>query len=175
MMFMVRLSVGFCSHDGRAPCHTYGARVRYDRGVMNEANEKTKFDTSRPFIAIVPGEEEGGYFERTHGVYLVNPLDEPLTNVYEHIGGFFSDDGGVIEATPKTHGPYDVQSHSVLRLEVSSEDELDEFVCWWRISYDLGGEHHEVHFSAGKGLRGAKLADVCPILNRRAFLVGRGS
>ena len=65
---------------------------------MNETNEKKQFDTTQPFIAIVLDEVDGSYFTPTHGVYFVNPLESPLTNVYERVGGFFSDDDGVIRA-----------------------------------------------------------------------------
>lgn len=43
---------------------------------MNETNNDTKFDTAQPFMAIITDEVQGEYFDRTHGVYLVKPLDK---------------------------------------------------------------------------------------------------
>lgn len=138
---------------------------------MNETNEKTRFDTSRPFMAIIPHEVKGGYFSPTHGVYLVNPLDEPLKNVREQIGGFFSTEDSVVEANTKTKGPFEIEPHSALQFEVTSQDEFDEFVCWWSIAYELGAKPHVVQFSAGKGLSGTEAIDNCPVLNTQALIV----
>jgi hypothetical protein len=140
---------------------------------MNDTNEKTKFDTTQPFIAIVLNEVEGSYFTPTHGVYLVNPLERPLANVYERVGGFFSDDDGVIEAQPKTHGPYTVDARSALHLETSSDDEFDELDCWWSIAYEVEGEKRKAVFDAGKGLRSTTRVEDCPVLGRPALVVGR--
>lgn len=140
---------------------------------MNETNEKTKFDTTRPFMAIIPDEVEGSQFTPTHGVYLVNPLDAPLSNVLERIGGFFSDDDGVIEAQPNVERFPDIAPRSALQLEMTSLDEFYEFVCWWSISYTVNGETHRATFDAGKALSDTEWIDVCPVLNRRALLVSR--
>lgn len=138
---------------------------------MSETNEKTQFNTMRPFMAIVPDEVDGSYFSETHGVYLVNPLDHALCNVYESIGGFFSTEDGVIEANPKTKGPFEIQPHSALLFERTSRDEFDELVCWWSVAYDAGGVHYTARFSAGKALRDTEWIDVCPVLGRRALIV----
>jgi hypothetical protein len=132
---------------------------------MNERNE--------PFIAIVPHEARGEYFDRTHAVYLVNPLDATLANVYERVGGFFSTEEGVIEAQPNTTGPFEIAPRSAHLLEMSSQDEFDELVCWWSIAYEVNGEQRERTFSAGKALSNTTEILVCPILNRPALLVGR--
>lgn len=126
-------------------------------------------DTTKPFIAIVPL-KRSGYFNPTHSVYLINPLDEPLTNVYEELGGWFSDEDGVIHSEPNRKGPYTVKPHSKRHLETSSMDEFDEFTCWWEISYDVKGKSHRVQFSAGRGLNSTVPIEICPILNRRALL-----
>ena len=140
---------------------------------MNEKNEQEKFDTSRPFVAIVPDEQDGGYFEATNGVYLVNPLNEPLTNAFERVGGFFSDDDGVIEADEKTTGPFEVAPHAAHLLEYTSQDEFDELDCWWALSYEVGGKRCTARFDAGKRLSDTQHVDVCPVLNRPALIAER--
>jgi hypothetical protein len=141
---------------------------------MNDTNEKRQFDTSQPFLAIVPDEVLGDpYFDKTYGVYLVNPLERRITNVYERIGGFFSTEAGVIEAKPGTNGPFEVEPCSAHLLERTSYDEFAEFVCWWSITYELDGERHAAAFNAGKALRDTEEIDQCPILDRSALLVSR--
>lgn len=133
--------------------------------------EKT-FDVSRPFMAIVP--HEGDYFDPTHIVYLVNPTHGALSNIYEATSGSFSDDHTTYETIPKPpRGPYTLLSRSALQLESSSQDELDELLCGWEITYELDGAQNHVAFSAGKGLGTTKQLDVCPILNCSALLLMR--
>lgn len=139
---------------------------------MNETNEQQKFDTTQPFIAIVMDDVAGGYFDRTHAVYLVNPLDAPLTGVRESAGGFFSTEENVIEADPKTKPAFDLGPHAAHLLEYTSSDEFDELVCWWSIAHELNGQRHVRTFDAGKGLRATQSVDVCPVLNRSARIVG---
>jgi hypothetical protein len=140
---------------------------------MNETNEEEKFDLTRPFIAIVPDEVEGGYFEKTHAVYLVNPLGVPLSGARERIGGYFSTDERVIEADTKMNPPFDLAPHSAHLLERTSQDEFDELSCWWSIAYESNGQQHVQVFDAGKGLRGTHYVENCPVLNRSALIAGR--
>lgn len=130
-------------------------------------------DITQPFLAIVPDAAEGGYFDPTHAVYLVNPLGEALENVVETTGGFFSGDDGVVEAEPRSKGPYTVAPGSAFELERSSQDEFDELVCWWEIVYEFAGSRREVQFSAGKRLSETVVDDACPFLGCRALLPTR--
>lgn len=140
---------------------------------MNQRNDEEKFDLTRPFIAIVLDDVEGGYFDKTHAVYLVNPLDVPLNGVRERIGGYFSTEERVIEADEKNSPPFDLARRAVHVLERTSQDEFDELVCWWSIAYEIVGQPHVRTFDAGKGLRGTRYVENCPVLNRGALIVGR--
>lgn len=138
---------------------------------MSGSSDEAQFDTTRPFIAIVPYEIPGDFFDPTEGVYLVNPLDVALTNTYERIGGFFSTEDTVLEASPRTKGPWDIEPRSALLLEMSSIDEFYELVCWWTIEYEIAGQKHSIQFHAGKALRQTRAIENCPVLNRKALLV----
>jgi hypothetical protein len=137
-------------------------------------NEDT-VDLSSPFLAIVPEAADGGYFDKTNAVYLVNPLDSELTNVAIRTGGFFSDDEGVIEAKPVDMEPLNVAAHSAEVIEMTSSDEFDELDCWWNIAYTVDGERKRASFDAGKGLRGTTWVEDVPVLGRGACVVTQAS
>lgn len=135
---------------------------------------ETLFDTSRPFLAIVPNSAEGDYFDQTNAVYLVNPLELELTNVAIRTGGFFSDEYGVYEATPVDRESMSVPAHRAKVIEMTSGDEFDEFVCWCTISYDVGAERKTIAFNAGKRKSETQWLDNLPVLDAGGRVVSRG-
>jgi hypothetical protein len=115
-----------------------------------------KFITSLPFIAI-RSDLAGGPLEKTEGEYVINPLPVAITDVTVRIGGFFSDDDGVVEANPKVYALETVNAYSAERFTFSTSDEYDEFVCWWELKYTIAGQEYSAEFSTGESLSDAKV------------------
>jgi hypothetical protein len=61
-----------------------------------------EINTTLPFIAI-RHDLDGTAYKRTEGEYIVNPLPIEITDVRIDLGGFMSDDAGVIESNPNQH------------------------------------------------------------------------
>lgn len=132
------------------------------------------YDIDRPFLAICNDQEPRPgrtvYFESTFGVYLINPLAEPLFEVSTSPSGFFSTDHDVIVSVPKTSDIPDIGPRSYRLIETTSQDEFDELVCSWTIAYRIGERSYTRSFGAGKALQTTQWCDEIPILGKPGLL-----
>ena len=136
--------------------------------IYKGENVKAKPDTTQPFLVIA-----GGTPKEWHPptLWLVNPTDVAMTEIHVETGGHYSDpDVGVVES--KGH-PKDVDRldpAAMLALEEIDDDELYDFVVWWRIEYTSGGERRRQMFSLFKN-QDAIWTESIPVLNRPGWLI----
>jgi hypothetical protein len=136
------------------------------------------YDTTTPFLAICGDRTEDGtgYHDKTNSVYLINPTDVNLENVETETGGWYSDvEDGVITADggpPEKWGTLGARSY--VRIEATDDAEFDEFVIWWKISFDVNGERKNLQFSTFKGTDFTGCQQI-PMLGKGGRLVKRSA
>lgn len=131
-----------------------------------EKDTKTWTNIAEPFLATRAGRDD-----RHTRVLLVNPTGYDLTDVRIETGGHYSDDAGVAQATgtPKTFER--VAAGGWVEVEEPDDDELEEFVVWWTVSF-AGTPAATLHFALFKGRDGVGIADV-PVVGGGGALIPR--
>lgn len=134
------------------------------------------YDTTTPFLAICGDRTEDGegYYDKTYSVYLINPTDLDLENVVTSTGGHYTagDDLLIAEGgPPKQWGT--LPARSLVCIEATSDDEIDELVIWWNVAFEVTQERQTLHFGAFKGLADSRSCPDIPILGRGGVLVRR--
>lgn len=114
-------------------------------------------DLSEPFV-VVCHDRDGGYFDRTHTTYFVNPFRDPLRDV------IIAGPGGKKRLA-------EVAALSVTAFELATQDEYDEFVAQWQVAYETDGRRVLRTFDAGKGLKATQYSASAPILARPGLIV----
>lgn len=106
-------------------------------------------------------------------IILVNPTDRELTDVRIESGGFYTDETlGVVHsnARPKELGR--IGAYSYVLLEDAADEELGDFVVWWRVSHGLESPRLTLKFGLFKGRGAIGMADV-PVLGTAGSLIPR--
>jgi hypothetical protein len=107
-------------------------------------------------------------------VLLVNPTAADLIDVVVQTGGHYSDDSvGVVESTAKDKTFGRVAAGAWTEIEHPEQDELDEFVVWWKIAHG-----HEVRTSTMFALFKGRDAIGCaavPVLGGPGALIPRSA
>ena len=93
--------------------------------------EKTWINTAEPFLVLRRGLEAGH-----SSVVLVNPTSTDMRAIVVATGGWYGDeDLGVIHSTAKDKTFPVLAAASSMEIEQPYDDELVDFVIWWRIEY----------------------------------------
>ena len=137
-----------------------------------------KYDLTLPFLAIrnecAPERREKAYFEMTYSVYLINPTDTALNDVKSLPGGYMPSEDGPLVTTSKQESFGSVPPKTSIRIGRNSQDEFDEIVCYWDITFDVDRRTVSTHYSVGRMLREATALDEVPVLGGPALIAARG-
>jgi hypothetical protein len=120
---------------------------------------------------VLPKGKKPGYFVKNIRVYLINPTDHDLDNLETSVSGFMSTDDGVITADGGAPKHFNLGPKAAVLIEKGSQDDYDEMVCSWEITYDVAGTATTFGFSAGKRLSETKAVENIPILCQPGLLV----
>jgi hypothetical protein len=134
---------------------------------MAEGAQDRKFiDLTEPFLAI-RGSERIGY----HEIRLVNPTDADLVNVVIKTGGWVgADEDGVLQSTADDKLISIVPAHDAVRMEEPDDDELGDFVIWWKITY--AGREAPLDFSLFKNSNRMSAKEI-PVVGKSWLLIPR--
>jgi hypothetical protein len=101
----------------------------------------------------------------------VNPTDKDLQSVVVRTGGHYSDESvGVVESSAKDKVFEKVPARGSVVIERPDNDELNEFVIWWTVSYE--GCSNPLEFALFKGRDTVAGTDV-PVLGGSRALIPR--
>jgi hypothetical protein len=105
-------------------------------------------------------------------VLLVNPTTTDMRDIVVATGGWYSDDElGVINSTAKDKTFPVLAAGSFMEIEKPDDDELGEFVIWWRISY--GEPRQTLAFGLFKRRDFVGAPDLSPLLGGPGALIQR--
>lgn len=139
-------------------------RLSYTR--QETATTEPTINIIEPFLSFTTSDTPGRAC-----IALANPTDEDLRDVIVRTGGHFSDDSvGVVESSAKDKIFDTVPAQGSVVIERPDNDELDEFVIWWTVSY--AGRQDSLQFALFKGRDAIACEDV-PVLGGSRALIPR--
>ncbi len=130
------------------------------------AQDREFVDLTEPFLAIGRSERKG-----YHEIRLVNPTDADLIDVVIKSGGWVgTDEDGVLQSTADDKSISLVAAHDAVRMEEPDDDELSDFVIWWKITY--AGREAPLDFSLFKNTNRMSAKEI-PVVGKAWLLIPR--